>query len=56
MVKGIGTKVFFVQTGGFDNHAGQGTNPANGERLWSKMDTTLGDMIAAAQAKKREGT
>lgn len=25
MVRGIGTKVFWVQTGGFDTHAGQGT-------------------------------
>ena len=24
MVRGIGTKVFWVQTGGFDTHAGQG--------------------------------
>jgi uncharacterized protein (DUF1501 family) len=30
MVNGIGTRVFWVQTGGFDTHAGQGTNAANG--------------------------
>ena len=30
MVTGIGTRVFWVQTGGFDTHAGQGTNQANG--------------------------
>jgi uncharacterized protein (DUF1501 family) len=30
MVQGIGTRVFWVQTGGFDTHAGQGTNAANG--------------------------
>jgi uncharacterized protein (DUF1501 family) len=30
MVRGIGTKVFWVQTGGYDTHALQGTNLANG--------------------------
>ena len=30
MVRGIGTRVFWVQTGGFDTHAGQNTNLANG--------------------------
>jgi len=30
MVRGIGTRVFWVQTGGFDTHAGQNTNIANG--------------------------
>ncbi len=30
MVNGVGTRVFWVQTGGFDTHAGQGTNAANG--------------------------
>jgi uncharacterized protein (DUF1501 family) len=29
MVRGIGTKVFWVQTGGFDTHATQNTNAAN---------------------------
>ncbi len=29
MVRGIGTKVFWVTTGGFDTHAGQNTNAAN---------------------------
>jgi len=29
MVRGIGTKVFWVQTGGFDTHATQDTNAAN---------------------------
>ncbi len=29
MVRGIGTRVFWVQTGGYDTHAGQGT-VANG--------------------------
>jgi uncharacterized protein (DUF1501 family) len=30
MAKDIGTKVFWVQTGGFDTHAGQDTNTDNG--------------------------
>jgi len=30
MVNGVGTRVYWVQTGGFDTHAGQGTNVANG--------------------------
>jgi len=30
MFRGIGTKVFYVTTGGFDNHSNQGVNPANG--------------------------
>jgi uncharacterized protein (DUF1501 family) len=30
MAKGIGTRVFYVTTGGFDNHSGQGVNQANG--------------------------
>jgi uncharacterized protein (DUF1501 family) len=45
MAKGIGTKVFFVQTGGFDNHAGQGTNPANGNYV--KLMATLNDGLTA---------
>ena len=30
MANEVGTRVFWVQTGGFDTHAGQGTNGANG--------------------------
>jgi len=30
MVRGIGTKVFYVTTGGFDTHSGQGVNQVNG--------------------------
>ena len=30
MVKGVGTKVFWVQTGGYDTHAAQNPNQANG--------------------------
>ena len=45
LVRGIGTRVFWVQTGGFDTHAGQNTNVANGSysRL---MDTVNGAMLA----------
>jgi len=45
MARGIGTKVFFVQTGGFDNHAGQGTNPANG--TYVRLMGTLNDGLTA---------
>ena len=43
MVKGIGTRVFFVQTGGFDTHASQDTVADNGAyvRLMSTLDTGL---------------
>src|SRR4030095_9054670 len=30
IVRGIGTKVFWVQIGGFDTHSAQGTNTDNG--------------------------
>jgi uncharacterized protein (DUF1501 family) len=45
MARGIGTRVFFVQTGGFDNHAGQGTNPANG--TYVRLMATLNDGLTA---------
>jgi uncharacterized protein (DUF1501 family) len=45
IAKGIGTRVFFVQTGGYDNHAGQGTNPANG--TYNRLMVTLNDGLAA---------
>jgi uncharacterized protein (DUF1501 family) len=43
MVKGIGTRVFFVQTGGFDTHASQDTIGENGAyvRLMTTLDTGL---------------
>lgn len=41
--RGIGTKVFWVQTGGFDTHAGQGTNQANGS--YSNLMGTVGDSL-----------
>jgi uncharacterized protein (DUF1501 family) len=43
MAKGIGTRVFFVQTGGFDTHASQDTLSDNGAyvRLMTTLDTGL---------------
>jgi uncharacterized protein (DUF1501 family) len=43
MVGGVGTRVFWVQTGGFDTHAGQNTNLANGTytTLMAALDSAL---------------
>lgn len=40
---GVGTRVFWVQTGGFDTHAGQNTNLANGTytTLMTMLDSAL---------------
>ncbi len=45
MSKGIGTKVFFVQTGGFDTHATQDTTGTNG--AYYRLMATLDDGLAA---------
>jgi uncharacterized protein (DUF1501 family) len=45
MVGGIGTRVFFVQTGGYDTHAGQNTNQANG--AYTQLMATLNDGLTA---------
>lgn len=45
IARGIGTKVFWVQTGGFDTHAGQGTNAANG--AYTNLMGTVGDSLLA---------
>jgi uncharacterized protein (DUF1501 family) len=45
MVRGIGTKVFYVTTGGFDTHSGQGVNQANGS--YSNLMGTLNDGLLA---------
>jgi uncharacterized protein (DUF1501 family) len=45
MAKGIGTKVFWVQTGGFDTHASQDTTTDNG--AYVKLMTTLNDGLTA---------
>jgi len=45
MVKGVGTKVFWVQTGGYDTHAAQNPNQANGS--YTGLMTTLNGGLAA---------
>ena len=45
MVNGLGTRVFFVQTGGYDTHAGQNTNLANG--AYTALMGTLNDGLFA---------
>jgi uncharacterized protein (DUF1501 family) len=45
IARGIGTKVFWVQTGGFDTHAGQGTNQTNG--AYANLMGTVGDSLLA---------
>ena len=45
MVNGVGTSVFWVQTGGYDTHAGQNTNQANG--AYTSLMATLNDGLFA---------
>ncbi len=45
MNKGVGTKVFWVQTGGYDTHAGQNPNQANG--TYTTLMVTLNDALLA---------
>ena len=45
MVKGVGTKVFWVQTGGYDTHASQNPNQANGS--YTNLMATLNDGLFA---------
>ena len=45
MNKGVGTKVFWVQTGGYDTHAGQNPNQANG--TYTTLMLTLNDALLA---------
>jgi uncharacterized protein (DUF1501 family) len=45
MAKDVGTKVFWVQTGGFDTHAGQDTNTDNG--AYVKLMVNLNDGLTA---------
>ena len=44
MVKGIGTRVYWVQTGGFDTHSGQGNAGAG---AYANLMGTVGDGILA---------
>jgi uncharacterized protein (DUF1501 family) len=54
MVRGIGTRVFYVTTGGFDTHSGQNTNAANG--FYYNLMATLNDaMIAFYNDLRRQG-
>jgi uncharacterized protein (DUF1501 family) len=41
MVKGLGTRVFWVQIGGFDTHAGQGTNQGTFANLMGTLNAAL---------------
>jgi uncharacterized protein (DUF1501 family) len=45
MVRGIGTRVFYVTTGGFDTHSGQGVNQVNGS--YYNLMGTLNDGLLA---------
>jgi uncharacterized protein (DUF1501 family) len=45
MVRGIGTKVFYVTTGGFDTHSNQNVNATNG--AYYNLMGTLNDGLAA---------
>ena len=45
MVKGTGTRVFWVQTGGYDTHSAQNPNQANGS--YATLMTTLNDGLFA---------
>ncbi len=45
MVQGVGTRVFWVQTGGYDTHAAQNPNQANGS--YTGLMATLNDGLAA---------
>jgi uncharacterized protein (DUF1501 family) len=45
IVTGIGTRVFWVQTSGYDTHANQGTNQANGQ--YSGLMGALNDAVFA---------
>jgi uncharacterized protein (DUF1501 family) len=45
MVRGVGTKIFWVQTGGYDTHASQNPNQANG--AYSTLMGTLNDGVFA---------
>jgi uncharacterized protein (DUF1501 family) len=54
MVKGIGTKVFYVTTGGFDTHSQQNPNPTNGA-YYNLMATLNDGLIAFYNDLKSQG-
>jgi uncharacterized protein (DUF1501 family) len=45
LVRGTGTRVFWVQTGGYDTHASQGTNGQNG--AYATLMQTISDAVLA---------
>jgi len=45
MVKGVGTKIFWIQTGGYDTHAAQAPNQNNGS--YNTLMATLNDGLSA---------
>lgn len=45
IVQGVGTKVYWVQTGGYDTHSGQGVTATNG--AYYGLMATIDDAIAA---------
>jgi uncharacterized protein (DUF1501 family) len=51
LVRGVGTRVFWVQTGGFDTHSGQNTNLANG--AYPNLMGTLDGALTAFSADLR---
>ena len=54
MVRGIGTKVFYVTTGGFDTHSGQGVNQVNGS-YYGLMGTLNDGLIAFYNDIRNQG-
>ena len=54
MAKGIGTRVFYVTTGGFDTHSGQNVNAANGA-YYNLMATLNDGLIAFYNDLKSQG-
>ena len=54
IARGIGTSIFWVQTGGFDTHAGQNTNVANGS--YNTLMTSLnGGLFAFYRDMQNQG-
>ena len=52
--RGIGTSIYWVQTGGYDTHAGQNTNVANGS--YNSLMTTLnGGLFAFYRDMQNQG-
>ena len=54
MVRGIGTRVFYVTTGGFDTHANQNPNAATGT-YYNLMGTLNDGLIAFYNDLKNQG-